>query len=73
MRAGTHKRHFGYLTSFIKKENVSKHLCFISKNLRQQKTKSGRHRFVEAKQPLLRKVNVLSRGNGGATVQGAQQ
>ena len=67
MRAGTHKRHFGYLTSFIKKENVSKHLCFISKNLRQQKAQSGSHRFVEAKQPL------LSRGNGGGTVQGAQQ
>ena len=73
MRAGTHKRHLGYFTSFIKKANVSKHLCFISKNLRQQKSGFGRYRFVEAKQPLFRKINVSSRGNGGATVQGAQQ
>ena len=49
MRAGTHKRHFGYLMSFIKKDNVSKHPCFISKNVQQQKNGFGTHRFVEVK------------------------
>ena len=39
MRAGTHERHIGHLKSFIKKSKVSKHLCFISKNLRQQKSR----------------------------------
>ena len=73
MRAGSHERHIGHLKSCIKNSKVSKHLCFISKNLRQQKTQSGSHRFVEAKQPLFRKMNVSSRGNAGATVQGAQQ
>ena len=33
----------------------------------------GRYRFVDAKQPLFKRMSVLSRGNGGATVQGAQQ
>ena len=65
MRAGTHERQIGYLIGIIKKENVPKHLCFISKNLRQQKSGFWSYRFVEAKQPLLRKVNVSSRGNGG--------
>ena len=73
MRAGTHKRQLGYFRSIIKKENVSKHLCFISKNLRQQKSRFGCYRFVEAKQPLFKRMSVLSRGNGGTTVQGAQQ
>ena len=73
MRAGTHKRHIGYFTSFIKKANVSKHLCFISKNLRQQKAAFGNYCFVEAKPPLFMRMSVSSRGNEGATVQGAQQ
>ena len=73
MRAGTHERHFGHLTSFMKNSKVTKHLCFISKNLRQQNSQSGHHRFVETKRPLFRKISVSSRGNEGGAVQGAQQ
>ena len=34
MRAGSHKRLLGHQRNVIKKEKVSKHICFISQNLR---------------------------------------
>ena len=47
MRAGTHKRQLGYFTGIIKKVNGSKHMCSISKKIRQQNSTRNSHFRVD--------------------------